>query len=87
MDFILGYLLAANLWGFAAMGADKRFAIKGKRRIPERTLFTIAILGGAPGVYLGMRAFRHKTLHRQFTIGIPLIFVLQLMAVYLIFIR
>ena len=87
MDIILAYIAVANLAGFFAMGADKRYAKKGMRRIPERTLFTIAIVGGSVGVYLGMRAFRHKTLHKQFTIGIPAIFILQLAAVYFLFLR
>ena len=87
MDIILAYITVANLAGFFAMGADKRFAKKRMRRIPERTLFTIAIVGGSVGVYLGMRAFRHKTLHKQFTIGIPAIFILQLAAVYWLFLR
>ena len=87
MDIVLAYIAVANIAGFIAMGADKRFAKMGMRRIPERTLFTIALVGGSVGVYLGMRAFRHKTLHRQFTLGIPAIFILQLAAVYLIFLR
>ena len=55
------------------MGADKRKAVKGARRIPEASMFTIAILGGSVGVMLGMRAFHHKTLHTSFTVGMPLI--------------
>ena len=87
MDIILAYIAVANLAGFFAMGADKHYAKKRMRRIPERTLFTIAIVGGSVGVYLGMRTFRHKTLHRQFTIGIPAIFILQLAVVYFLFLR
>lgn len=49
------------------MRADKRRAQRGKRRIPEATLFLVAVLGGSPGVMLGMKAFRHKTLHTSFT--------------------
>lgn len=87
MDIILAYIAVANIAGFIAMGADKHFAKAGMRRIPERTLFTIALVGGSVGVYLGMRTFRHKTLHRQFTLGIPAIFILQLAAVYWFFLR
>ena len=59
------------------MRADKRRAQRGKRRIPEATLFLVAVLGGSPGVMLGMKAFRHKTLHTSFTVGIPLLLFFQ----------
>ena len=67
------YLAIINLDAFLLMRADKRRAQRGKRRIPEATLFLVAVLGGSPGVMLGMKAFRHKTLHTSFTVGVPLI--------------
>lgn len=80
------YLLVINLDGFILMGTDKSRARRGKRRIPEATLFLVAALGGSPGVLAGMYAFRHKTQHDSFTIGIPLILffeaVLIVLAVY-----
>lgn len=66
-------LLIVNICAFGAMGIDKRRAIKGKWRIPERTLFLWAALGGAWGSLIGMRAFRHKTKKTAFRIGIPLL--------------
>ena len=60
-----------NLIGFAAMALDKRRAIRHKWRIPERTLFLIALLFGSIGVLTGMYVFRHKTKHLSFSIGIP----------------
>ncbi len=60
------------------MGIDKRKAKKGSFRIPEATLFSIAIIGGSIGSILGMFLFRHKTKHWYFVIGLPVIFVLQL---------
>ena len=54
---------------FALMGADKRLAQKGARRVPERKLFLLALLLGAPGGLLGMYAFRHKTRHWYFVLG------------------
>ena len=57
----------------AAMGADKARARRGLRRVPERTLFTLCLLGGGLGGVLGMKAFRHKTRHRKFALGFPLI--------------
>lgn len=77
MSFLLwllaAYLLFINLDGFLLMWSDKRRAQRGARRTPEATLFLVAVLGGGPGVYLGMKQFRHKTLHVKFTVGIPLI--------------
>lgn len=69
-----GCLLLVNLWAFTLMGIDKRRAKqKGARRIRERTLFLSALLGGGLGALLGMWAFRHKTRHWYFVVGIPLI--------------
>ena len=68
-----------NLIGFAAMALDKRRAIRHKWRIPERTLFLIALLFGSIGVLTGMYVFRHKTKHLSFSIGIPAILVAQLL--------
>lgn len=81
------YLLVINLEGFALMGIDKSRARRGRRRIAEATLFIVAALGGSLGVLCGMYAFRHKTLHTSFTVGIPpLLFfqaVLITLALYL----
>ncbi|MFD2046280.1 DUF1294 domain-containing protein [Ornithinibacillus salinisoli] len=74
---ILLYLIVANIIGFIFMGIDKRKAKKGEWRLPERTLWGIAILGGAIGSLLGMKTFRHKTKHRSFVIGLPLIIIFQ----------
>lgn len=78
------YLVGINLAGFLSMKMDKKRAIKGEWRIRERTLFLFALLGGSAGAILGMQLFRHKTKHRHFVIGMPLIFILQLgLAFYL----
>ena len=60
---LLAYLAAVNAITFAVYGADKRRAKKGKRRVPEKTLFLLAAVGGSVGALAGMRAFRHKTRH------------------------
>ena len=78
------YLAAVKLLLFVLMGADKARARRGARRIPEAALFLTAILGGSVGGICGMYAFRHKTLHRSFRLGFPLILVCQLaLAVFL----
>jgi len=73
MKLLLVYLIVINLALFVTMGADKRAARRGGRRVPERTLFALAVIGGAPGGTLGMLAFRHKTRKPMFFIGFPLL--------------
>lgn len=86
--FFLYYLLFINLLGFLLMGIDKHKAKHKKWRIPEKTLFTAAILGGGAGSLSGMYIFRHKTKHKSFVIGIPVIIIIQgaiLITVYCMF--
>jgi uncharacterized membrane protein YsdA (DUF1294 family) len=71
-----------NLVAFLIVGADKHFARKGARRVRERTFFGIAVLFGAAGVLLGMYIYRHKTLHKSFVIGIPMLLLLNLFCFY-----
>lgn len=77
MMFFLLYLLLINATGFILMLLDKQRARKKRWRIPERTLMTSALLGGSLGCLIGMYTVRHKTRHPKFTIGIPLILLLQ----------
>lgn len=78
------YLVFINLTGLAAMWLDKALARSGARRLSEKSLFLLALLGGAAGVYCGMYLFRHKTRHRSFTLGIPLILTGQILLVSLL---
>lgn len=82
---ILLYILVTNIIGFLSMGIDKWRARRQAWRISESTLFFIAVLGGSAGSILGMYTFRHKTLHRSFTIGLPVILLLQIVASILIY--
>lgn len=77
---LLFYLLIINAVGFLIMLADKEKAKKHLWRIPESTLLTVAVLGGSVGCYAGMRVFHHKTRKPKFYIGVPAIFVVQLLA-------
>ena len=85
------WIAAANLVAFALMGVDKRRAVKGRWRVRERTLFLSALLLGAPGAFLGMRVFRHKTKKLAFRIVMPALCVidiaLYLALAYLVYLR
>lgn len=76
------YVAAMSVLGAALMGWDKFRARTGGWRVPEKTLFGVALLGGGLGIWAGMRLFRHKTRHPQFSLGVPIIVVLQAAAVY-----
>lgn len=78
---IIIYLVTINLITFLAMWIDKRKAQKGKWRISETALFTMAILGGSIGGIIGMYTFRHKTKKKRFTIGFPLILILEILII------
>lgn len=67
---------------FSAYGIDKYRAKHDMWRIPEKTLLLLALLGGAIGAYLGMKTFHHKTQHKKFTIIVPLLALIQLVAVF-----
>ena len=79
------YLLAINLLAFLIYGADKWKAKHEKWRVPEKTLFLLALLGGSVGALAGMRAFHHKTRKWYFRFGIPTILILQIAAADLFF--
>lgn len=80
IGIIAGYFAVMNLIGFIIMGIDKRRAIKRLWRIPESTLFIIALIGGSIGSILGMYLFRHKTRHWYFVYGMPVILLIQIAA-------
>ncbi len=74
---IVSYLLIINAVGLLLMLADKRKAVKNQWRIPEATLLGTALLGGSLGCYIGMKRFRHKTRKPRFSVGLPVIIILQ----------
>lgn len=81
---LAAWLALINLITFFIFRLDKwkarrKAARPAIRRVPEKTLFLLAALGGSPGALLGMRVWHHKTLHTSFRIGIPLILLLQLL--------
>jgi len=87
-QILLIYLAVINVAGFLLMGIDKLRAKKQVWRVPEKTLFLIAVIGGSIGTNVGMYVFRHKTKHWYFVIGMPVILIVQIaLAVWLVFFR
>lgn len=82
---IAAYLVVINIVAFLLMGIDKHKAKKKQWRIPERTLFLSAAIGGSIGAMYGMHLFRHKTKHKSFLFGMPAILALQLLLVVIVF--
>ena len=80
LAIISGILLTLNLLTFIIYGIDKFKAKKAKWRIPESTLLLLAVFGGSIGAWLGLQVWRHKTQHKKFYIGIPMILTLQVIA-------
>lgn len=78
VGLLIAYLLVINVVTFLVYGADKRKAKKDKWRVPEKTLFLLAIIGGSIGALAGMYVFHHKTKHWYFKFGIPAILLLQI---------
>lgn len=87
-NIFITYLIIINIISFIVMGTDKRRAIKHVWRIPEKTLFLLAIIGGSICANLGMKVFRHKTKHMKFVIGMPAILIFQLcLSAYLLLVQ
>lgn len=85
MKPLLVCLIIVNALGFLLMLIDKHRAKKNLWRIPEKTFFIIALMGGSLGCLGGMYISRHKTKHLSFTLGMPIIFALQTVIGFLIY--
>lgn len=84
ISYIVIYFTAVNLLGFTAMGIDKHRAKKRAWRIPESTLFILALFGGSLGTTISMHLFHHKTRHWYFLYGMPAILIIQIVLVVLL---
>ncbi|MBQ6714821.1 MAG: DUF1294 domain-containing protein [Clostridia bacterium] len=84
IDYILIYLAVISIISVIVCISDKRRAIKNQRRISEKALFTLGLLGGATALYITMVTIRHKTLHKRFMIGLPVIIILQCVLLFLV---
>ena len=83
-QYSMYYLLAINIVSFFLYGIDKYKAKKGRWRISEATLLMMAVIGGSIGAWVGIRLWHHKTMHKKFKYGIPIIIILQVcLVVYL----
>ena len=84
MIIVIAYLIIVNLLSVFVTVGDKRAAAKKQQRIPEKTLMLLAAFGGAPMMYLTMLLIRHKTRKPLFMIGIPAVFLLELLVLFLV---
>lgn len=87
MKYFMMYFLIISIAAIVVTVSDKSRAKKHKRRVPEKTLFLIAALGGSIAMYLTMLTIRHKTKHKRFMIGLPLIIFVQVGIAVLIYVK
>ena len=78
---LLYYLIVINIVTFLVYGIDKLKAKQGSWRISEATLLILAVIGGSIGALLGMKVWRHKTMHKKFKYGLPLILIIQIILI------
>jgi uncharacterized membrane protein YsdA (DUF1294 family) len=81
---IVALLVLINVISLGAFALDKQKAIQGKWRIPEKILLVLAGIGGAAGALFAMKLFHHKTRHPKFSIGIPVLLILQIIVAILV---
>ena len=74
---ILTSIALINFITFIVYGIDKYKARKGKWRISENSLLLLVVIGGSIGAWLGIKIWHHKTMHKKFYYGIPLVILLQ----------
>ena len=78
LQIIFIYIGSINILTFFVYGIDKWKAKRSKWRISEATLLVLAIIGGSIGAWLGMKVWHHKTMHKKFKYGLPLILLAQI---------
>lgn len=77
LHVVLAYFITVNVLGLVLFGIDKWKAKHDKWRISEATLLSVTVIGGSIGAWVGMKVWHHKTMHKKFKYGIPLVMVLQ----------
>ena len=83
-EIVVIYLVVINVVAFVVYGVDKYKAKRGRWRTPEATLLGLAAIGGSIGAWLGMKVWHHKTMHKKFQYGVPLILIAQIVLVVFI---
>jgi len=78
---LLYYLIVINVVTFLIYGIDKWKAKQGSWRISEASLLILAVIGGSIGALLGMKIWHHKTMHKKFKYGLPLILIIQIILI------
>ena len=78
LKYFVIYLLVINLISLIMFFVDKKYAEYGRWRISEKSLILISLFGGSIGAICGMKIFRHKTKKPKFSIGLPIILILQI---------
>jgi uncharacterized membrane protein YsdA (DUF1294 family) len=81
METVVYFLVGINTVAFIVYGVDKWRAAHNRWRIPETTLLGLAIIGGSIGALLGMKVWHHKTMHKKFRFGLPMILMAQMLLV------
>ena len=81
VNALLYYLIVINIVTFLVYGIDKWKAKQGSWRISEATLLILAAIGGSIGALLGMKIWHHKTMHKKFKYGLPLILIIQIILI------
>jgi hypothetical protein len=77
LHVVLAYFITVNVLSLVLFGIDKWKAKHDKWRISEATLLSVTAIGGSIGAWVGMKVWHHKTIHKKFKYGIPLVMVLQ----------
>ncbi len=80
-EALLYYLIVINIVTFLVYGIDKWKAKQGSWRISEATLLILAVIGGSIGALFGMKIWHHKTMHKKFKYGLPLILIIQIILI------
>ena len=81
---LLYYLIVITIVTFLVYGIDKWKAKQGSWRISEASLLILAVIGGSIGALFGMKVWHHKTMHKKFKYGLPLILLVQIALIYLL---
>ena len=85
IKFLLFYFIFISIVSVIACVYDKIQAKRGGWRVKESTLLLLSVLGGSAAMLIAMKTVRHKTLHKKFTVGIPLIIILQIIFIVFLY--